>query len=97
MHTAQWKGGRYAAILMGCHFDYDDPDMLLLDITDPASSTHVYTYSQPLDGRDPATWGNLYWTGGGAYSDILLIPTDDALLMVAADGNYGTVTCVVIM
>lgn len=97
MHTAQWKGGRYAAILMGCHFDYDDPDMLLLDITDPASATHVYTYSQPLDGRDPATWGNLYWTGGGAYSDILLIPTDDALLMVAADGNYGTVTCVVIM
>ena len=95
--TAQWKGKEYAAILMGCHFDYDDPDMVLLNVTDRASATHVYTYSNPLDGRDPASWANLYWTGGGAYSDILLIPTDEAILMIGADGNYGTVTCVAIM
>lgn len=95
--TAEWNGGKYAAILMGCHFDYDDPDLLLLDIADPAAAKHVYTYSNPLDGRDGASWANLYWTGKGTYSDIVLIPTEEALLMVAADSNYGTITCVAIM
>lgn len=95
--TAEWKGEEYAAILMGCHFDYDDPDMLLLDVDDPSSAEYVYLYSQPLDGRDPASWTNLYWTEGGTHSDILLVPTEEALLMIGIDTNYGTFTCVAIM
>jgi hypothetical protein len=57
----------------------------------------VYSYSEPTDGRDPATWANLYWSGSGIYSDILLIPAEDALLMIGADSNYGTITCIAIM
>ena len=95
--TANWKGNDYAAILMSCHFDYDDPDLVLLNINDPASAEYVYSYSEPTDGRDPATWANLYWSGSGIYSDILLIPAEDALLMIGADSNYGTITCIAIM
>lgn len=94
--TAEWKGTKYAAILMACHFDYDDPDMVLLNVNDPAAAAHVYTYSQPLDGRNPETWGNLYWTGGGSYNDVLLVSAEDTLLMVGVDSNYGTITCVAI-
>ena len=95
--TATWKGNNYAAIMMGCHFDYDDADMLLLDINNPAEASHVYTYLGTNDVERDEAWANMWWTGNGAYSDILLIPTDDALLMVGADSNYGTLTCVAIM
>mgnify|MGYP003564613010 FL=1 len=71
--------------------------MLLLDINNPAEASHVHTYLGTNDvARDEAR-ANMWWTGNGAYSDILLIPTDDALLMVGADSNYGTLTCVAIM
>ena len=95
--TATWRGDRYAGILMGCHFNYDDADMLLLDVNNPASAAHVYTYSGTPDVQRDDAWVNLYWTGAGTYSDIVLVPTDDALLMVGADSNYGTITCVAIM
>ena len=95
--TATWKGNNYAAIMMGCHFDYDDADMLLLDINNPAEASHVHTYLGTNDVERDEAWANMWWTGNGAYSDILLIPTDDALLMVGADSNYGTLTCVAIM
>jgi hypothetical protein len=70
--------------------------MVLLNVNDPAAAAHVYTYTDPLDGRDYATWGNLYWTGGGTYNDVLLVSTEDTLLMVGVDSNYGTITCVAI-
>lgn len=95
--TASWNGNNYAAIMMGCHFDYDDADMLLLDINNPAEASHVHTYLGTNDVERDDAWANMWWTGNGAYSDILLIPTEDALLMVGADSNYGTLTCVAIM
>lgn len=101
----EWKGNRYAAIVKGNHFDYFNSNMLLLDINDPAAATLVYEYDGEFDverGDSPdkvgeGTWDNLWWTGAGKHSDIVLIPADDALLMIGADSNYGTITCVTIM
>lgn len=95
--TAEWNGNKYAAILMGCHFDYDMADAVLLDINEPSSAKHVYKH----DGQNDAAWdwtvpANTSWTGSGTYSDILLVPTEDALLMVYVDGNYGTTACIAI-
>lgn len=97
--TAEWKGKAYAAIMMGCHvnFDYDDADMLLLNIDDPAAASHVYTYSGTYDVERDDAWANMWWTNMGAFSDILLIPTEEALLMIGADSNFGTLACVAIM
>ena len=95
--TTKWNGHSYAAILMGCHFSYDDADMVLLNIDDPASSEHLYTYAGTGDVQRAEDWTNLYWTDKGTFSDIILIPTDDVLLMIGADSNYGTITCVAIM
>ena len=100
--TAEWKGNKYAAIVMGCHFDYDMSDAVLLDVNDPAAAKHLYTYF----GNDDAAWDwdwdagvgvNNSWTGLGTYSDVLLVPTDDAILMIYVDSNYGTFTCVAVM
>lgn len=94
--TAEWKGNKYAAILKGCHFNYDDAEMLLLNVNNPAAAELVYEYSGTYDVTRSDAWANLDWTGSGAYSDILLVPTEDALLMVGVDSNYGTLTCVTI-
>ncbi|MBR5300225.1 MAG: hypothetical protein IKU36_08260 [Bacteroidales bacterium] len=95
--TAEWKGNKYAAILQGCHFNYDDAGMILLDVNDPAAASYIYNYECTYDVERDDAWANLWWTGSGIYSDILLVPTDDALLMVGADSNYGTFTCIAIM
>ena len=92
--TAEWKNNKYAAILKGCHFNYDDAEMLLLNVNNPAAAELVYEYSGTYDVTRSDAWANLDWTGKGAYSDILLVPTENALLMVGVDSNFGTVTCV---
>ena len=95
--TAEWKGNKYAAIVMGCHFNYDMADAVLLDINDPAAAKHVYTHYGDGDANWDWTAGvNNSWTGLGAFSDVLLVPTADTLLMVYVDSNYGTIGCVAI-
>lgn len=94
--TAEWNGNKYAAILASCHFNYDAADAHLLNVNDPASAQHVYTYAGDYDVARDESWANTNWTGGGTYSDVLLVPTADALLMVYIDGNYGAMSCIAI-
>ena len=95
--TATWKENKYAAIVKGCHFEYDATDVVLLDVNDPAAAKHIYTYNGDGDADWDWTAGvNNSWTGGGTFSDVLLAPSEDTLLMVYVDGNYGTIGCVAI-
>lgn len=94
--TAEWNGTKYAAILASCHFNYDDADAYLLNVNDPAAASLVYTYVGTYDVTRAEDWSNTNWTGAGTYSDILLMPTEDALLMVYVDSNYGAMSCVAI-
>ena len=94
--TAEWNGKKYAAILASCHFDYDSADAFLLDINNPAAAELVYKYLGDLDVARDENFKNGNWTGGGTYSDILLLPTTDAIHMIYVDGNIGAMTCVAI-
>lgn len=100
--TAEWNGNKYAATLASCHFDYDAADAILLNVNNPAAAEHIYTHygdndvNRDLDQTSSTYWKNLNWTGGGTYSDILLVPTDEAILMVYVDGNYGAMACIAI-
>lgn len=93
--TTEWKGDKYAATVMGCFFEYDSADAVLLNVNDPAAAQHVYTHHG--DGDVAWDWSagvNPSWTGLGAYSDVLLVPTEDALLMYYVDTNYGAMACI---
>ena len=95
--TAEWNGNKYAAIVAGCHFAYDAADVILLNVNNPAAAEHVYTHHG--DGDVAWDWSagvNPSWTGLGTYSDVLLVPTADALLMIYVDSNYGAMACVAI-
>ena len=95
--TAEWKGNKYAAYTMGCLFAYDAADAVLLDVNNPAAAKQLYKHAG--DGDAAWDWGagvNNSWTNGGPYSDILLMPTEEALLMVYVDGKYGAMACVAI-
>ena len=72
-------------------------DVVLLNVNDPSNAEELYFY----DAQNDAAWdwvanANTSWTGSGSYSDVLLIPTEDALLMVYVDSNYGTMACIAI-
>lgn len=93
--TATWKDNKYAAYVMGCHFNYDMADAVLLDINNPAAAQHLYTHY----GDGDAAWDwdagvNNSWTGLGTYSDVLLATSEDCMLMVYVDSQYGTIGCV---
>lgn len=94
--TCEYKDKKYAAFVAGCHFAYDDAEAILLDITDPASAQLVYSYSATYDVERNDAWANMQFSSGGAFSDILLIPSEDALLMVYVDSNYGSMACIAI-
>ena len=95
--TAEWNGNKYAAIVAGCHFDYDASDVILLNVNNPAAAEHVYTHHGDGDvAWDWAAGVNPSWTGAGTYSDVLLIPAGDTLLVLYVDSNYGALACVAI-
>ena len=94
--TVQYKGKEYAAILKGCQFTWNNMSMVLLDVDNPSAATLVYEYQAMYDVERDENWQNTYWTGKGAYSDVLLVPTDDALLMIGVDSNFGAISCVAI-
>ena len=91
--TADWKGKKYAAIVKGCHFEYDATDVVLLDITNPAAATEVYAIDCDGMVNRAEDWSNLDWTDAGAHSDVLLVPTDDALLIYYVDANFNLIGC----
>lgn len=93
--TAEWKGTKYAAVVAGCHFNYDATDVILLNVNNPASAEFVYKHLGDGDAEwDWSVGVNNSWTGLGTYSDVLLVPTENTLLMIYADTNYGAMACV---
>ena len=90
---ATWKGKEYAAITASCHFNYDATDVFVLDVTNKTAAEKVFAVDcDGLVDRD-ADWANLDWTGAGASSDVLLVPTDDALLVYFVDVNFNIIGC----
>ncbi len=94
--TAEYKGKKYAAITVGSHFSWCVAQAHLIDITNPEAATLIYKYDASYDVVRNEDWSNASWTGLGTYSDILLVPTADALLMVYLDSNYGSMSCIAI-
>lgn len=99
--SAEWNGKKYAAILASCHFNYDAADAILLNIDNPAAAELVYKYAGDLDVARAEDFTNLDWTSESSqtsrpYSDVLLVPTSDALLMLYIDAPFGAMTCVAI-
>ncbi len=96
--TVEHNGKKYAAIMASCFFSYDDPEVHILDVTDPANATLVYKYSASYDVVRDESWVNTQFTEGGdtstSFSDVLLYSAGDALVMVYIDANYGSMACV---
>ena len=95
--TAEWNGNKYAAIVAGCHFNYDATDVMLLNVNDPAAAELVYKHAG--DGDVAWDWDagvNPSWTGLGTFSDVLLVPAEEDILMIYVDSNYGAMACVAV-
>ena len=87
--VAEFNGTQYVGIVAGCHFNYDATDVYILDATDktalePVIHVDCDSYVSRGDG-----WANLNWTEGGAYSDIILVPTESALFVAYIDTNFN--------
>lgn len=91
--TATYKNKKYAAILRGAHFTWCNPVVILLDVTTPSAANKVFDFSCANFVHRDESWANLDWTGVGAYSDVLLVPTEDALLMYYVDANFNVIGC----
>jgi hypothetical protein len=94
--TAEWNGTKYAAILGGVFYNYTDTKLFLLNVDNPASAELVYKHVGTYDITRNDDWSNAWFTGLGTYSDVLLVPAGDTMLMVYVDSNFGSLTCIAI-
>ena len=94
--TAEWNGTKYAAILGGIFYNYTDTKLFLLNVDNPASAELVYKHVGTYDITRNDDWTNACYTGLGNYSDVLLVPAGDTMLMVYVDSNFGALTCIAI-
>ena len=87
--VAEFNGTQYVGIVAGCHFNYDATDVYILDASDKANMEPVlHVDCDSYVSRD-GDWANLNWTEGGAYSDIILVPTESALFVAYIDTNFN--------
>lgn len=93
LSTASYNGRKYLAYVMGCHFGYDNTDVVLLDVTDPANATGIYDFSCEMYVTRNDDWSNADWTGAGAYSDIVLSAEEDGVSIWYADSNFNIIGC----
>ena len=63
------------------------------DSTSPAEAKDVYAIDCDGMVHRADDWSNLDWTDAGSYSDVLLVPTDDALLIYYVDANFNVIGC----
>lgn len=94
--TAEWNGTKYAAILGGVFYNYTDTKLFLLNVDNPASAELVYKHVGTYDITRNDDWTNACFTDLGTYSDVLLVPAGDTMLMVYVDSNFGSLTCIAI-
>lgn len=94
--TAEWNGTKYAAILGGIFYNYTDTKLFLLNVDNPASAELVYKHVGTYDITRNDDWTNACYTGLGNYSDVLLVPAGDTMLMVYVDSNFGSLTCIAV-
>lgn len=93
LSTASYNGRKYLAYVMGCHFGYDNTDVVLLDVTDPANATLVYQFDGEMYVTRNDDWSNADWTGAGAYSDVVLSAEEDGVAIWYADSNFNIIGC----
>lgn len=93
LSTASYNGRKYLAYVMGCHFGYDNTDVVLLDVTAPANAALVYQFDGEMYVTRNDDWSNADWTGAGAYSDIVLSAEEDGVAIWYADSNFNIIGC----
>ncbi len=80
--TAEVNGVKYLALTMSCHFDYDYTDVVVLNVTDPASAPLVFSVQMNYHTNN---------AGGLTYSDIFIKGEDGKLAAYVVDPWMDTV------
>ncbi len=93
---------KYLAMIHSCHFNYDSPEVVVLDATQADKVEKFYTlniYSQANwveDGVDEdgnPKYINKDWTGAGTFSDACITEKDGVLYVYYIDAQYGVAGC----
>ena len=87
--VAEYKGTQYVGFVASSHFTYSDSEIYVLDATNKNSMELVMDIPfEDFITRDDS-WANIHWTGAGPYSDIILVPTESALVVGYIENNVN--------
>ena len=87
--VAEFNGTQYVGIVASSWWTYSDSNIWVLDATDKTALKPVLDIPcEDFITRDDA-WANVHWTGAGPYSDIILVPTESALLAGFIENNVN--------
>ncbi len=92
------NGKKIAGVVASCLFNYDQPDLVLVDITDPAAGAllgNPYTFYDPTSETDDYVAAfKGYQVGNAEGADVVLVPTEEGIKAYVADSAWGAVACV---
>jgi hypothetical protein len=88
---AEMGGRSYAAVMAGAHFNYHDPSLIIYDVTDKAAAQAIYNLELGTLAERNADWSLVNWTGAGAYSDVLAVPTATGVEIYFVDANFNMI------
>lgn len=92
--TAVYDGKTYAAVMSHCLFSYDNPELLIYDITNPENGVLIGDVQQVEHSYEH--------TGENAgymlypYSDAVLVSESGSLIAFVIDASYDTISCIVL-
>lgn len=94
MDSAEYDGKTYAVVMSGCLFSYDNPELLLYDVTDPSAVT-LLAEILDVEVTDTHTGNSGDYTLY-PYSDCTIAASEDEAVIYVVDASYDTLTKVVL-
>ena len=90
-------GVNYAVVMTGAFFNYADPYLLILDVTDKTAVKQLAKIDCGMFAERNADWSLVNYVDGGtagAHNDLLLVATESGIKMYFADSNFNMVGCI---
>lgn len=84
------NGKKIAGTIASCFFDYDQPDLELIDLESNTVIGEVCVYDPTSETMDYVA----AFKAAGESADVVLVPTENGVLAYSTDGVWGAVTCV---
>lgn len=93
---AEMAGRSCVITMVGAHFSYADPYLVVYDVTNIEAATQLFKLDLGTLAERNDDWSLVNWSGVGAYADIITVQTESGVNVYFIDANFNMMGCITV-